>query len=215
MRMNNILLLSGSHRGKKTTTNSILNYMEKILSKRNTNIFRDQVPFVNPDINFVSRINDLLQKCDAFVTCFPLYFDTLPYPLISFLELLSSRTRVNREIKMFTIVHCGLPEATHCHNALDVCKKFSEIMGFIFAGSLIIPDTGAIDGSPVENNKRIIQMLDKAINVLNCPGITYHTIEFISKPSMRPFFFRIIGNIIMKHFARKNKVNVFQKGYDN
>jgi len=215
MKSNSILLLSGSHRGKKTTTNSILDYMEKKLSIYNITIFREQVPVVISNLQFVSRINEILQKCDTIVLCFPLYFDTLPYPLISALELLSNQSKNYNKIKMFSIVHCGLPKYVHCNNAVAVCKKFSENMGFNYSGSAIIPDTGAIDGSSIEKIKRIRSILNNSIDILNCYRIIDQEIKLIGKPSMHPFLFRIFGNIIMKHFAKKNKVNVFQKGYYN
>ena len=214
MKLKYILLLSGSHRGRKTTTNSILDYMENKLSHDST-IFREQVPFTLPDMQFVSRINDVLNECSTIVLCFPLYFDTLPYPLISILELLSNNNRHNNKINMFSIVHCGLPEAAHCCNAIDVCKCFSDKMGFRYSGSAIIPDTGAIEGASIEGLKRISSILDKSIDVLTCSSNVDNEIRFIGKPSMHPFFFRIFGNIIMKHFAKKNKVSVFQKGYDD
>lgn len=215
MKSNSILLLSGSHRGIKTTTNSILNYIEKKLSTSNIAIFRKQVPVTNSEIQFISQINDVLHQCDTIVLCFPLYFDTLPYPLISTLELLSNQIMNNKRINFFTIVHCGLPEAAHCDNALNVCKSFSENMGFHYSGSAIIPDTGAIDGSSIARTTRIRSILDNLIDNISCTGITNHKAEFIAKPSMRPFFFKLFGNIIMKHFAKKNKVSVFQKAYDN
>jgi len=212
MKSNSVLLLSGSHRSRKTTTNSILDYVENKLSLYNT-IFREQVPFTIPDMQFISRINEVLHKCDTIVLCFPLYFDTLPYPLISALELLNNQTKNNKKIKMFSIVHCGLPEAAHCYNAIDVCKCFSKNMGFIYSGSAILPDTGAIDGASVGKIRRIRSVLDKSIDILNYSDGAAHKNEFIGKASMHPFLFRLFGNIIMKHFAKKNNVNVFQKGY--
>jgi hypothetical protein len=213
MKSKSILLLTGSHRGKKTTTNSILDYLEEKLSIYNTTVFREQVPAIFSNLQFVSRINEILQKCDAIVLCFPLYFDTLPYPLISALELLSNQSKKYNGIKIFSIVHCGLPEAAHCNNALAVCKNFSENMGFNYSGSAIIPDTGAIDGSSVKKTKRITSILNKLIAILNSSSVIDQKIILIGKPSMHPFFFRVFGNIIMKHFARKNKTSVFQKGY--
>lgn len=213
MKSNRVLLLSGSHRSRKTTTNSILDYVENKLSIYNT-IIREQVPLTVPDMPFISRINEVLHKCDTIVLCFPLYFDTLPYPLISALELLNNQTENSKKINMFTIVHCGLPEAAHCYNALSVCKNFSENMGFINLGSAILPDTGAIDGASVGKIRRIRSVLDKAIDILNYSGVAANKNEFIGKASMHPFLFRLFGNILMKHFAKKNNVSVFQKGYD-
>ncbi|MBN1306021.1 MAG: hypothetical protein JXA13_16410 [Anaerolineales bacterium] len=214
MSSNRVLLLSGSHRGKKTTTNSLLAYVDKRLSAYNIQVFREQVPRVIPNEESIFRIYEGLQKCDTFILCFPLYFDTLPYPLISALELLSNQGDGYKRIKMLTIVHCGLPEAAHSKNALAVCRNFSDAMGFEYLGSVILPDTGAIDGAPVENMHRIRSILDQGIALLTGPGIMDREVTLIGRPSMQPFFFRVFGNMIMQHFARKNKVSVFQKGYD-
>jgi hypothetical protein len=215
MKSKRVLLLSGSYRCRKTTTNSILDYVEDKLSISGISIFREQVSFVIPDMQFVTRTNDVLQKCNTIILCFPLYFDSLPYPLLSAFELLSNQSNKYNRIDMFSIVHCGLPEPAHCDNALTVCKIFSEKMGFNHAGCAIIPDTGAIDGSPIEKNKRIVSVLNKVIDVVTCYRIIDNKVKFIGKPSMYPIFFRMFGNIIMKNFARKNNVSVFQKGCFN
>ena len=77
MKPNGVLLVAGSHRCRKTTTNSILNYLENKLSISGITIFREQISSAVPDIKFVSRIDKILQKCETVVLCFPLYFDTL------------------------------------------------------------------------------------------------------------------------------------------
>ena len=147
--------------------------------------------------------------------CFPLYFDTLPYPLIALLEELQSHQELHGERRIIFIVHCGLPEVSHCQNALAICKQFAEFMNFIHIASVVIPDTGAIDGGTVEKNKRITGILDQITELINNPCETCIAETLIAKPSMPPVIFRFFGNMIMKYFAGKNKVSVFQKGYDN
>lgn len=214
MKTHTVLLLSGSHRGKKTTTNAILDYVGLELSKKNIVIFREQVPSAHSNTQSISHINHLLLKCDTIVLCFPLYFDSLPFPLISTLETLVPHNQSVIGRKMLTIIHCGLPEANHCMDALAICKNFAEKMGLNYAGSVIIPDTGSIDGSPVNNCKRIRSILDELIMNISDINNIGNDLELIGKPSMHPIFFRIFGNMIMKFFARKNKANIFQKAYD-
>ena len=114
---------------------------------------------------------------------------------------------------MFFIVHCGLPEYHHCENSLEICRQFSENMGFRLKGEVIIPDTGAVDGAPIKRKKRIKTVLDNLIDLM-LHGKNGNTIKrIIAKPYLNPFIFRILGNFIMKHFAKKNKANVFQKIY--
>lgn len=115
---------------------------------------------------------------------------------------------------MISIVHSGLPEFSHCENSLRVCKQFAEYMGFHLIGEVIIPDTGAIEGTQIDRIKRISAVLDQIINVIRFEKKGDQIKRIIAKPSLPPYVFRIIGNIIMKYFAKKNKANVFQKGYD-
>lgn len=215
MKSQSVLLISGSHRGRKTTTNSILDYLEKKLILGDTSVSREQVPLNLHERSFLSGIKDDLRKPDTLVLCFPLYFDTLPSPLIAALESLSEQSKNGlKALKLFFILHCGLPEPTHCSGALAVCRCFSEEMGCAYGGSAVIPDTGAIDGASVERNKRVRSLLDAALDILQGSPEKDHETNITGKPSMHPFFFRLFGNPIMKHFARKNKADIFQKAWE-
>ncbi len=209
----NVLLLSGSHRAKRTTTNALLDYLETKLIQYDYVISRKQVPFTHTTSQFFEEVKQNLQKCDVFVLCFPLYFDSLPYPLLSTLELLANQAQSFVGRKMISIIHCGLPEAEHCNNALAICKNFAEKMQFNFVGSAVFPDTGSIDGSAVDKHTRITSNLDRLITSTCIHENNENAVELIGKPSMHPLFFRIFGNVIMKYFARKNKANIFQKVY--
>ncbi|MBN2050801.1 MAG: hypothetical protein JW760_10180 [Spirochaetales bacterium] len=214
MKSKGVLLISGSHRGRKTTTNSILDYLEKKLIRGDITVSRVQVPLHLHEGSFLSGIKDDLQAFDTLLLCFPLYFDTFPFPLIAALESLSEQSKNRlKGVKLFFILHCGLPEPTHCSGALAVCRRFSEERGCTYGGSAVIPDTGAIDGASVERNKRVRSILDAALDILQGSMEKDHETDITGKPSMHPFFFRVFGNPIMKHFARKNKADLFQKAY--
>lgn len=206
----NILLLSGSHRGTKTTSNAILKYLEERLTNAGMHVSRGQVSGKVPDDDLYLRIAGCLENYDALVVCFPLYFDTLPHPLLSLFEAMAEQKGGFHNIDLFCIVHCGLPEWRHCENALAICREFAKQMGFDMKGEAIIPDTGAIEGGRIAGIRRIRVQLDALIRLI-VSGET--GTRRIARPSMPPRVFRILGNAIMKHFAKKNRADVFQKIY--
>ncbi len=109
---------------------------------------------------------------DLVVLSFPLYVDSLPAPAIRALELIASERAgeaVAREAgpdgKAFvTICQSGFPEVEHNEVAVEICRHFAQDAGFEWAGGLILPAGGMLNGQPLAKMKGMMRTAVKALD---------------------------------------------------
>jgi hypothetical protein len=82
----------------------------------------------------------------------PLYVDSLPYPVIRFLEILNSTCRRELEGKsFFAVSQCGFPDLRLFGPLLESCRIFAESSGLRWLGGLGYGGGAIIDGAFLEN----------------------------------------------------------------
>ncbi len=75
----------------------------------------------------LARVARVLESADVVALLAPLYVDSLPGPVTSFLEEVG-RSRAGadgRRLRFLAVVNCGFPEAVHCDTALAICRLFA------------------------------------------------------------------------------------------
>jgi len=143
----NFLLLSGSPRGKMSTSYSLLEYLKTQLEGlgKSCELFISHKILRNED-DF-DNFCDLLDDADYLVLAAPLYVDSLPSHVIETLTRLLKRKRNNssdENPKFLAIVNNGFPEQQQNHLALQMCNQFAQeanlqwIGGVPFGGGAII-----------------------------------------------------------------------------
>jgi hypothetical protein len=217
-----ILMLSGSHRGGKTTSNAIIDYLADKLLQADLEIVRERVSRQVPDAEMINRLIGQANQSDLFIVSFPLYIDTLPYPLIHVFETLFERRKEleTGKTRMMTIVNFGLPEAHHGRNALSVCQRFAGKAGFMWDGGLSIPGAAEIDGAPLESlgsrTKNLRHSLDRLAEAIRLgQRVPKIAVQLAAKQAPSPWLFTIIGNYVMKKLARESGTDVYQRPYAN
>jgi len=144
------LLLVGSPKTRKSTSNSLGGYLFEQLSAQS---IQTEVIYPHTVLRSTAKMQALLDAVDAadLVTlAFPLYVDTLPAPVIETLERIAAHRqgRDPSHRQLFTaIANCGFPEAHHCSTALAICETFARQAGFEWAGSLALGAGEMIDGA--------------------------------------------------------------------
>lgn len=99
----------------------------------------------------LSFIGDLIKKADIFAIITPLYIDTLPYPLIYFLEEIS--TKFTEELKyksIFVISQSGFPDPMVMDTVLNSTELFALQHQMQYLGGIRYGGGVMINGTPLD-----------------------------------------------------------------
>lgn len=98
------------------------------------------------------NLKNMLAQSDIISLITPLYVDTLPYPVIWFLEKISCEYYNELYGKsFFAIGQCGFPDASLLQPLLGSCKCFAEEIGLKWLGGLGYGGGPMIDGTLLED----------------------------------------------------------------
>ena len=196
------LLLVGSPRTRKSTSNSLGSYLLEGLSAQGT---QTDTVYIHTTIRSKDRMKAMLDAIDAadlVVLAFPLYVDSLPAPVMEALERIAAH-RTNSQSshrQLFAaIANCGFPEPDHNTTALAICANFAQQTDFDWAGSLALgAGQGMVHGMPLnELDGRVISLkkaLDLAAEVLSKgSAIPEDAQALLAKPFIPSWLYRWMG----------------------
>jgi len=109
------LLLVGSPKTRKSSSNSLGGYLFEQLSARSIQTETIYLHTVLSSPEKMQALFDAVQSADLVTLAFPLYVDSLPAPVIEALERIAAhrQNRKSRRQLFTTIANCGFPEAHH------------------------------------------------------------------------------------------------------
>jgi multimeric flavodoxin WrbA len=197
------LLLVGSPKTRRSTSNSLGGYLFEQLSARSIQTETTYVHRVLRSPEKTQALLDAVDAADLVTLAFPLYVDSLPAPVIEALELIAShrvgRDRPRRQL-LTAIANCGFPEADHCDSALALCEIFARQAGFEWAGALALGAGGMVNGFPLaEGGGKTIVMrksLDLAAERLaQGQVIPEEAQDLLRKPIVPPWAYRLMGGL--------------------
>lgn len=206
------LLLIGSPRTRKSTTNSLGGYLFEGLNARG---IQTDTTFIHTTIRSKERMETMLDAIDAadlVVLAFPLYVDSLPAPVMEALERIAARrakSHRSRQQLFAAISNCGFPEPDHNATALAICTNFARLTGFEWAGSLALgAGEGIVHGTPLnEMDGRAIPLkkaLDLAAEALaQGLAIPDEAQALLAKPFIPGWLYRWMGAYGWKQQAKK------------
>ena len=145
------VLLVGSPRTRKSTSNSLGAYLYEQLQTRGV---ETQTIQIYTSLNSQERMKTLLDsidRADLVVLAFPLYVDALPAPVTDALERIAAHRRDNPSPARFAAIsNCGFPEASHNAPALAICAEFARQSGLTWMGGLALgAGQGIVHGAPL------------------------------------------------------------------
>ncbi len=146
------LLLIGSPKTRKSTSNSLGGYLFEQLGTQGVQIETVYLHTVLRNAKKMQAMMEALEAADLVTLAFPIYVDTLPAPVIEALERIAAHRlgSAPSQRPLFTaIANCGFPEAHHCNTALAICESFARQAGFEWAGSLALGGGQMLNGVPL------------------------------------------------------------------
>jgi multimeric flavodoxin WrbA len=162
------LLLVGSPKTRKSTSNSLGGYLFEQLSARS---IQTETIYLHTMLRSPAKMQALLdavEAADLVTLAFPLYVDTLPAPVIEALERIAAQRQGHDQThrQLFTaICNCGFPEAQHNANALAICETFARQAGFEWAGALSLGGGEMVAGMPLAQLGGMTIMIRKALDL--------------------------------------------------
>ena len=154
------LLLVGSPKPGASSSGSLGAYLLEGLEKHGV---KSQTLHVTKAVRSDEAVEELIAAvaaADLIVLSFPLYVDSLPGPAIRALELIAARRAAENDPAVATagpafvaICQSGFPEADHSAVAIEICRNFASAAGLEWAGGLIMPEGGMLNGQPMSKMK--------------------------------------------------------------
>ncbi len=217
-----VIALTGSTRGLKTASDSMINYLAEKLEGENINLKKFRAYQVFKEEKQIESILGELEDSELILICSPVYVHSLPYPLISLMEQMAEKT--GREFwkgkKMVAIIHNGYPEDIQRKAAITICENFAHEMGMEWLGGIGFGGSPIIDGRPLEEVGGFTKWMRKALDdisksIKTGKGISEEARRCEKKhfPSIPLWILKIMLNLRLKSNARKNEIDLYARPY--
>lgn len=215
------LLLIGSPKGEKSTSESLGNYL---ISKLEEFEMTAEKAYIHRLVNREEKIQNLFEmidRADLIILSFPLYVDSLPAPVIKAMEFIKEErdTLNDKKTKNFiAIANNGFPEASQNETALKICRIFSKECGFTWKGGIAIGGGGAINGIPLQERGGMVRNIVNGLNIVaqslaQDKQIPQEAIDLISKKFIPRSLYSIFGNLGWRMQARRYSAKIKDKPY--
>jgi len=162
------LLLIGSPRGPKSTSESLGAYLLKKLQGYGLETEKVYIyPSLRSDEGRVILLR-AVESSDLLILSFPLYVDSLPSPAIAALELIAEHRKTSKKPKsqkLLAIANNGFPEADQNDTALAICSRFASETGIEWVGGLALGGGEAIRGRPLDEAGGMARNVKKALDL--------------------------------------------------
>ncbi|NWF94758.1 MAG: NAD(P)H-dependent oxidoreductase [Candidatus Thorarchaeota archaeon] len=165
--MKRALLVVGSPRSERSSSNSILDYLGTRLVEHGVTIEKTYLYRLQDEHGLESLLASV-DASDIVVLGAPLYVDSLPAPVISALQFIAShRTQESRSTRpMFGVVmNSGFPEAFQSDCAIENCRLFAQRASLQWAGGIAFGGGAAIAGRPLQETGGITRFLRPALDM--------------------------------------------------
>ena len=213
MSKQNALLLVGSPRESKSTSDVVGGYLLKKLEERGWQTKKGYVSQLIRSDESRSILLDVLDKTDLIILSSPLYIDSLPSTTIRALQVIKQHRRScnNKPQRLVAIINSGFPEAEQNYTALQICRRFAIESGFEWLGGLPLGGGSGVDGKAIEKlgvlYRKLIKSLDISADAI-CKGeqqIPEKAIQLMKDYPIMWLYFNVM-QLGIKYLAKKNGV---------
>jgi hypothetical protein len=219
--MSKALLLVGSPGNMRSNSSKVGQYLIDRLGDRGWSIDKECIHQVLGDEKRLNSVLDGMDSSDLVVLSFPLYVDSLPSPMIRFLELAHDHRNKMKGTspRLMAVCQSGFPESHHNDYALKVCSIFAKDAGFRWAGGLSVGGGGAIGGRDLLEGAGMLRNLRSALDLtadaLNGGSdVPPAAKELTNKGIAPPWMYNWIVNRKWKQEARENGVDPGARPFD-
>ena len=204
------LLLVGSPKGSKSTSESLGTYLLEKLSNGGFETQEIHIQTLMRSPEGQQAMLELVKASDLLILAFPLYVDCLPAAVILNLELIAQQRRGSESLKsqrLVAIVNNSFPEASQNNTALAICRRFASEANIDCAGGLSLGGGGVIGGNPLDKLGFIARNVRKALdltakNLIENRAVPKEAVDLMAKPMVPKRLYLTIGNRNWKKQAK-------------
>lgn len=227
------LLLVGSPRGSKSTSESLGTYLLNKLQEKGIETEKVRIYSSMKSDEEQKYLLSSVDHCDILILSFPLYIDSLPSLVTKVLEMISEHRKSGENPKnpqFVAIANNGFPEANQNDTALAICRRFAKQTGMEWAGGLGVGGGEGIGlmaklfgGKPLEKlgfiSRKDRKSLDLITEFLTTGG--KNSQEVMALRTNRPmptWMYVLVGTIFeWRRKAKKNKVwnRIYDRPYQS
>lgn len=220
--MAKIIAVTGSTRGIKTASESMVNYLAAKLASAGLDLKKYRAYQIFHDEEKVQMLINSLEASDLLLICSPVYVHSLPFPLLNLMEQLAQKTAVEfwQDKKMLGIIHSGYPEEIQRKVSLAVCQNFADQLGIKWLGGLGFGGSPIIDGRPLEEVGRMTKWLRRSLDELSKSISSGNRISDDAKkyakrhfPAIPLWILKMMLNKRVKKMAKKNGIDLYEQPY--
>jgi hypothetical protein len=220
-RQRRALLLIGSPRGLKSTSEIIGSYLVNRLQQKSVEAEKVWIyPLMKSDKGQENLLSSV-DRADIIAFIFPLYWDSQPSLVIKTMELVALHRKSIENPKkhqFIAISNSGFPEVHHNDTVLAICRRFAKETGMEWIGGIGISGgealglmSEALGNKPLQklgfmsrNDRKCLDFIVEALT-------TEETVpqQIIDKRIKRPlpnWTYGLLGTIFLRREAKKNKV---------
>lgn len=223
--MNKVLILNGSPRkGKSTTgvfTESFVNHYRALGGE--ADLLRAGEPIGSQEE--ISKLQLLLETADCIGLFFPLYVDSLPSNLLSWMNameaILNEKPRP-KPLKVFYTTQCGYPITENMKHAVMNCRFFTEAIHGQWLGGLSYGGGVMINGRALKELGRKGEKLDQVFkDMAACIQAGSMIPDAVTRPVYQknnPFLFFLMVpllNFIIRQDEKKAGLDFMSRPYNN
>ena len=199
--MRRALLLVGSPKTRKSTSNSLGTYLFEQLGAQSIQTETIYLHTVLRSPEKMQALLDAVGAADLVMLAFPLYVDPLPAPVIEALERITAHReghdRTHRQL-FAAIANCGFPEAFQCNTALANCDRFAQESGFTWAGGMALGAGHMLDGVPLAEGGGMTLMMRQNLELAakalaQGQAIPQAARDGLAKPVIPHWIYRLSG----------------------
>jgi hypothetical protein len=208
------LLLIGSPGNLRSNSNQIGQYLVRRFGDAGWDADTECICQVVRDEDKLRSVINKIDGSDLVILSFPLYVDSLPAPMIRFLEILNDRRKGMQRMdqRMMAVCQSGFPESHHNDYALRVCSIFARDAGFRWVGGLSVGGGGAIGRRDLQEGGAMLRNLRRALDLTGAALVEGRDVpseskELTNKGIAPPWLYNWIVNRMWKRDAMNNGVD--------
>lgn len=212
----NFLLITGSPRGKNSTSESVgLYFLDKIQQYgHNTDTYRIPKSVLlnyNPG-NLIQKIN----QSNFIIIATPNYFFNLPAIVCFMLEYLEKhKEQINNrdKINLAAIINGHFSEAWRSELIISTFKSFAEKISFNWIGGLCFGNGNYIDGAPFNEKDKKLKNIGKALelaakSLASNEPISAEAIKLMALPIMTTQEVQKYRETFLNEVAKENQIDL-------
>ena len=207
-----IVIFNGSPR-KKGTSFSFARTI-KDLAERDGNTVQiiHIIEYLEENKNY-KELKEIIASSDIIAISNPLYVDSLPYPVIWFLERIIGEFRQElKEKRVFAVAQCAFPYAHLLNTSLDSCRCFAEEAEMKWLGGLGYGGGVLINGAPIESLGKKGEKIISAFKLALQDIYNDREISMKAKETLEAKFPRVLARPMAAFLNHRIKVNGRKKG---